>query len=369
MIKRVVFLSISILGVLLIISLWLNRTQDFYETKSQTPPEVNHIGFVGPLSGDAVFVGQDIKRGIELAQHTLGSRSKIIYEDSKCDPKQAVSAANKLIHINRVKAIIGDVCSSATLSIAPIAEQNRVVIISPASTSPEISSAGDYIFRTISSDNQQGVFAANLIWEQGIKKIGVLRSEEDYGQGLSSVLTQEFSKLGGEITAVETVPSADKDFKTQISKALAKKPEAIYIASNGLEATGIILKQLQELGNPARIFASETLNNPELISSLSQNATEGLTITAVSTGNERFKQSFKDFFGTEPGPFAALGYDAYLALDIALKKGVSTGEEIKSTLYGVQFEGATGKIQFDFNGDTAGSYDVLVVQNGRILKQ
>src|SRR3990167_1377079 len=104
------------------------------------------IGFMGPLTGDAASYGHGIKRGVDLAFKDSGLENvKIIYEDTKCDGKEAVNAINKLINIDGVVAIVGEVCSGATLAAAPIAEENKVAMVSASSTSAKITDAGDYI--------------------------------------------------------------------------------------------------------------------------------------------------------------------------------------------------------------------------------
>lgn len=110
------------------------------------------IGFMGPLSGSEARYGESIKRGVELAKKEVGIKNlKILYEDSKCDGKEAVNAINKLISSDKVSVIIGEVCSGVTLAVAPIAEQQKVAMISPASTSSKMSEF-PYLFRTVPSD-------------------------------------------------------------------------------------------------------------------------------------------------------------------------------------------------------------------------
>ena len=149
------------------------------------------IGFMGPLTGDASTYGESIKRGVDLAwKQWRQDNVEIIYEDSKCEAKEAATAANKLISLDHVVAIIGEACSSATLAAAPVANENKVILISPASTSPELTDAGEFVFRTIPSDALQGYFAAKLVYDKGYRKLAVFyikKAEDGYNHSSQNI--------------------------------------------------------------------------------------------------------------------------------------------------------------------------------------
>ncbi len=121
------------------------------------------VGAVMPLTGDAASYGTAVREGIELACEEINSRGgingtpiKVVYEDSQANPKQGVSAFQKLVSVNQTEVVVGAVASSVTLAIAPIAERSEVVLISPASSSPKITTAGEFIFRNYPSDELEG---------------------------------------------------------------------------------------------------------------------------------------------------------------------------------------------------------------------
>ncbi len=322
------------------------------------------IGFMGPLSGDAASYGLSILKGAQLAVKEAGlTNVKLVTEDSKCDPKEAVSAINKLISVNRVQAIVGEVCSGATLAAAPIAEQNNVVMISASSTSPEISKQ-PWVFRTVPSDALQGAFGAELVAEQGYKKLAILYSNEEYGLGFSKVLQEEFPRQGGKVVANEAVERGTVDLRTQLTKIKAAQPDAIYIISNSPDSAVAALKQIKELGIAAAVYGSEGLKSDDIIKGAG-NAAEGLIVTSVSVGNIGFITKHQREYGTDPGPFAAQAHDAFKALAEALKQGATTGEQIKEKLTTVEFAGASGYIKFDGKGDVSGNYDIYVVEEGK----
>jgi branched-chain amino acid transport system substrate-binding protein len=326
--------------------------------------EIIKIGFMGPLTGDAASYGESIRRGVELAMVEANLQGvEVVFEDSQCAGPTAVSAINKLITVNNVVAVVGEVCSGASLAAAPVAEQNGVVMISPASTSPEITNAGDYIFRVAPSDALQGAFGAELVYNNNHKTLAILYSNEEYGVGFEEVLRTRYEELGGEVVASEPFSTEATDVRTELAKIKAKKPDALYIISNAPSLAAAALKEARELGITAARYGSEGLKSPDILESAGESA-EGLVVTSVSSGTSDFIAKHNAAYGIDPGPFSAQGYDAFRALVLALDRGARTGAEIKDALYAITFEGASGAISFDENGDVSGIYEILVVENG-----
>lgn len=325
-----------------------------------------NIGFMAPLSGDAASYGLSILKGAQLAVKEAGlSKVRLITEDSKCDGKEAVSAINKLISVDKVQAIVGEVCSGATLAAAPLAEQNKVVMISAASTSPEITK-NPWVFRTVPSDALQGAFGAELIVRDGYTKLAILYGNEEYGLGFSTVLNQNFPVQGGEVVASEAFERGSVDLRTQLTKIKNSGANAVYIISNSPDSAVAALKQIKELGLKVTVYGSEGLKGQAILDGAG-GAAEGLIVTSVSSGNIGFLRKYQEAYGEEPGPFAAQAHDAFKALALALRQGASNGEEMRNALLNMQFQGASGVIDFDSNGDVAGNYEVFVVEEGEFV--
>ncbi len=329
------------------------------------------IGVMIPLTGDAASYGESVKKGIELAKKQFKAENvQLVYEDSKCDGTQSVSAINKLISVDKVVAIIGELCSDATLPAAPIAEQNKVVMISPASTAPNLTQAGDYIFRTVPSDASQGAFGAKLVAAKGYTKLAVLYVNNDYGVGFNDVLKKEFPKMGvdTEVVASEAVEKQAVDVKAQLTKIKGAKPDALYIISNSPETAVAALKQAKELGLNVALFGAEGLKNDDITKG-AESAAEGLIVSSVSTGSTGFVQAHNSSYSENPGPFSAQAYDAFQALNTAISNGAKTGEEIKNNLNGMSFQGVSGMIEFNKDGDVSGNYSVFVVKDGKFVAE
>src|SRR3989344_222432 len=195
------------------------------------------IGVMLPLTGDAAAVGLPEQRGIKIAIDEMnakggvnGRKLEAIYEDSKCNAKDGNAAAQKLVNVDKVKVIVGGVCSGATLGASPITEENKVILISPSATSPDITNAGDFVFRVAPSDAYAGIVTSDYAFNDlKTKKAALITETTDYAQGLRRVFKENFAKLGGEIVADETYNPEDTDFRTQVTKVKAASPEVIYL--------------------------------------------------------------------------------------------------------------------------------------------
>jgi len=348
----VLILIIAALAVLLVV------------TQTKRGPEEIKIGAILPLTGEAAKYGKSAKRGIDLALEEInakggikGKKLTIIYEDSKGNPKEGVSAILKLITVHKVPAILGAMSSSVTLAIAPIAEENKIVLLSPASSSPKITHAGDYIFRNCYSDIYEGKKMAHYIYnETRYKKVAIIHINNDYGIGLREAFRDEFNKLGGKVVAVETYDFGATDFRTQLSKIKESDPDAIYIV--GYSEMGRLLVQAKELELRIPFFSCIMFEDPDILK-VAGDIAEGVVYTYPSYNPKsredvvaNFINIFEKKYNQKPDGFAANAYDALKILALAIEKGGGKSEQIKKALYSIKdYPGVTGKTSFDGNGD------------------
>src|SRR3989338_10042895 len=225
--------------------------------KQQTQPQGTYkIGVMYPLTGDGASYGLPIQRTTKIAIDEInakggvnGRKLEAIYEDGKCNPKDGNAAAQKLVNIDKVEVIIGGVCSGETLGAAPIAEENKVALISPSATSPDITNAGDFIFRLAPSDAFAGIVAAEYASKDlKTSKAAIISETTDYAQGLRNVFKSYFEDLGGEIVADETYNPEDTDFRTQVTKVKAANPDIIYLVPQAPQKGLLLVKQIKEAG-------------------------------------------------------------------------------------------------------------------------
>jgi len=273
----------------------------------------------------------------------------------------------KLINIDKVSAIVGGFCSGETLAVAPTAEANKVIMISPASTAPKVSEAGDYIFRNVASDNYQGKFAASYIYNTlGIRKAAVLYAVTDYTQGIATVFAEEFKKLGGEIMVTDNFLQDSRDLRAQLTKVKNSGADVLYFAAQ-TEAGAVGLKQAQELGITMQIVGAETFSDPKVVTAQGAN---GMMYTApLSKESEEFKAKYFAYAGKSDNlpVYASQTYDAINMLAMVMKKVGTNPEAVKNELYNVKnYKGASGEISFDQNGDpVSADYQVMKVTDGK----
>lgn len=339
-----------------------------------TSKEDVRIGFTGPLTGEVSAFGEKERQGIDLAVEEInsngginGRKVKIIYEDSQCQPRLATLNIQKFVSTG-IKVIIGDTCSSATLAAAPIAEENKVVLISPISGADSISQAGDYIFRNFIPNSYYSEAGAKKLSEMNVKKVAIMYINNDAGISWKDTFVKNF---GGEITNVESYGSQEKDFKTILLKIKENDPELVFLA--GYYSDGaLILKQAKELGLSQQFFgAGDAFDDPAFIEAAGD-ASEEFMYLSVPTGYgdkfTLFERKFKSKYGKEPSLFATYGYDTTNVVIEAMKGCGFDSEAIKNCLYKTDYDGITNHITFDSNGDLVGGNTIIKqIKNGEVL--
>lgn len=367
-------------SVLAIISIFLASLMVFSTgcVKKEEAKEIK-IGVITPLTGEGATYGDATKKGADLAVEEInaagginGEKLKLIYEDDQIKPEAGVNAIQKLINVDRVTVILGAFGSSVTLAIAPIAEKNRVVLLSASSTADAIKDAGDYIFRNVPTNSAQGKSAAEFaINKLKAKKSAMLYMNNDYGLSLKNSFEKYFVEIGGQISVVESYSPGDKDFKTQLGKIKNSKPDIIFYPGHYQES-GLILKQARELGIKSVFIGGDGSYSPELVK-ISGNATEGSYYTLMAMGFgiadkeiDKFKTEFQKKYNQEPDVYSAYAYDALKIIASAIQKGGYASDGIKKSLYETKdFKGVTGITSFDKNGEVEKPFYIYVVKNGQ----
>ena len=160
------------------------------------------IGVVAPFTGDNAKYGDSARKGLDLAIDEVngaggvrGRKLRLIYEDSQGVPQNGVTAIQEADHMDRVPVVIGDLLSTSTLAMVPIAERNHTVLLSPTSSAPKLAHAGDYFFRNVASDVFEGrVVADAAIDRLGLKRVAVIYVNNDYGAGMVEVFRKRFTR-------------------------------------------------------------------------------------------------------------------------------------------------------------------------------
>lgn len=356
-----------------------STTGEVMEKKTLDKPLV--IGAIVPLTGDGAAYGLPLQQSAEIALKEIngaggigGQPVQVIWEDGKCDAKEATAAAQKLMNIDKVKIIFGGVCSSETLAIAPLAEEARVLVISPSATSPKITEAGEFIFRTAPSDAFAGRVAAEYAYQKlGKKTAAVISETTDYAQGLREVFTKVFEELGGDVVVDETFNTRETDFSTALIKVKAANPDIIYLLPQ-TPAPGVqLVKQIAAQDITTQLLTAEVLIGRDIVA---ENAAlmEGL-IGIESYFNENgpktkaFLAQYKTDSGKEPAfPFfmANMHGQFFLIKDGIEQVGLDT-EKLRDWLTGLEnWEGTMGTLSLDEKGEPLLDYAVKQTKDGKL---
>jgi branched-chain amino acid transport system substrate-binding protein len=337
------------------------------------------IGFIGPLTGDIADIGENIKAAVEIAQKEINGKGgvldrnlEIIYEDGQCGSKQATLAGQKLINIDKVKYILS-FCSDEVLAIAPIAEENKVIIIAPIATNPSITDAGDYIFRFIPSDNFQGKFSAEYIFNDlGKKNIAIVfNNDKNWSTGVKNEFEKRFKEIGGNIVIEEGVDSESRDNLSELAKIKNSDAELLYFPAY-VDSSIISFRQLKQLNFNKPIFGGDSIDDAS-IPEKAQGAEEGVmfTLTQISELPESFKNAMKEETNSENiTSYAPRSYDAVYILTDIMKKTGDDPDKVKSELYNLKdYKGIADTYTMDKNGDmVSANFVVKQFKDGKIVE-
>ena len=257
-------------AVLLIISVVVTSVMIFSFGCVKKEEKEIKIGAVLPLTGSAAVWGENSRMGLEIALEEVnaaggvkGKKVNLIFEDSQSDSAKAVSALQKLISTDKVSVVIGDIASSSVLAMAPIAEKAKVVLLSPGASNPDISKAGEFIFRNWQSDALEGKVDAKYAYEHLGKNVAVLYVSNAYGTGLKTVFEESFQKLGGKILASESFEQGATDMRSQLNKIRSLKLDAIYMPGYPPEMA-ILLRQAKEMGIKVPFLSVQAFDDPKI---------------------------------------------------------------------------------------------------------
>jgi len=345
-----------------------------------TANDVIKIGEVGSMTGSNATFGISTHEGIVLAVKQinaagglLGRKVEILALDDQGKPEEAAIAVQKLISQSQVTAILGEVASSNSLAMAPIAQTNKVPMVTPSSTNPKVTEIGDYIFRVCFIDPFQGAVMGKFALETlKVKKVAILRDiKSDYSVGLANYFTETFTKGGGTVITDQSYAAGDSDFKAQLTSIRGKTPDAIFIPGYYGDVA-LIARQARELGIKVPLLGGDGWDSDKL-KEIGGKAIDGSYFANHYTQEDptprvqNFINEYKaDFGGRVPDGLAAMGYDAMIVLADAIKRAGSTDRaKIRDALAATKdFQAVTGLITIDENRNAKKSAVVIKIIEG-----
>lgn len=340
------------------------------------------VGGVLSLSGGQASFGTSTRDGIELAIKqinaaggVLGKKYRLIALDDQSKPEEAAIIMTRLITQDKVTAVLGEIASSISLAMAPIAQSHKIPMITPSSTNPKVTQVGDYIFRTCFIDPFQGTVMAKFAFNTlGVKKVAVLRDiKNDYSVGLANFFIKTYKELGGEILIDESYSEGDVDFRSQLTSIKGKKPEAVFVPGYYTEA-GLITRQAREMGLNVPLMGGDGWDSEKLIeiggaSIKDTYFSNHYSADDPSPQGQKFLTAFQAEYKHIPDGMAVTGYDAMMVLDDAVRRaGSDNPTAIRDALAQTKdFPGASGVISMNASRDAVKAAVVLEYKENKYV--
>jgi branched-chain amino acid transport system substrate-binding protein len=321
------------------------------------------IGAVLPLSGASATIGDDQRRGIELAVEevnaaggVLGGKLNVIVEDSGGRAPSALDAAKKLVTVDNVPAVIGEYSSGITIPVGQYLVQEKRVHLNIGSSSGLVRQLGEGSFSLIGLDNVSSGFAAQDVIDNGWKKAAVIAPNNAFGQGVVTQFEKAFTALGGEITTAILYTEGQTTYRRELQQLERGAPDVYVYSAYGREAA-TISREAFELGIGAgsspwyAIYLSMCTSDsdPRFIQ-----GQVGMDLNNIGANGQAYADAYQAKYGEGfRSSFNGYGYDAVKMLVAAIEKaGSAEPAAISAALVevGADYEGATGPIVFDADG-------------------
>lgn len=372
------------------------------------------IGTLLDYTGALAEFGPPLRNSADLAATHIndaggllgGRRLELVHEDAATAASVAIDRAKKLIEIDKVPAIVGALASGVTVPVAQtVTIPNRVMLISPASTSPLLTNlpddAGkDLLFRTCPSDALQGVILGKLAFELGYTAAAVMYVNNPYGQGLTDEFKRSFERYGGRVVSEAAHPEETQPSYVAELRKLTEAQTDVLVAIGYPGHATIYLKEAMEGGYINTFLFVDGTKSEKIIEAVGAEAVEGMYGTAPGSEKtpslEIFNAAYQRAYNElPPQPFMANTYDAVILLALAIQKAgkaeglairdalrfasnppgeiVSAGVEgLKQALQAlkdgkeIDYEGAAGAVNFDEHGDVITPIEIWQYTNGTI---
>ena len=340
------------------------------------------IGSIGPLTGTNAVQGLDMKRGEELALEEInaagginGNPLKIIWEDTESSAKGGMDAVHKLVEINKVPLIIGAYSSGISLPTGQWTNSKKVVQIAEASTSPKLRETGPYFFNIIGLDEVMGTMLAEFALESGAETFASITVNNPFGIGVEIWTEKTVNKAGKKWLEAVRYNEKKTDYRAEIERLFAKKPEAVFFTAYGTESK-LILKQAYEMGlKPSKGWYADymTMWSNEVIPE-SAEGIKGLVIgTTTGARLKEYQATYQKKYGKDAKQtaFGAYAYDATWVAALALSMAGSTDtDKIAKALHSVSkiYNGVTGDKSFDKDGmQVTDYYSRNIYKGGKLV--
>ncbi|MCK4394892.1 ABC transporter substrate-binding protein [Candidatus Bipolaricaulota bacterium] len=360
-------------------------------------------GMLGPYGPPIVNGAQMAVDEINAAGGVLGKQLELVVRDTNTTPDVGRDAASKLVELDKVPAIMGALSSGVTIAASSVTIPAEVVLISPASTAPSIPALddNDYVFRTVVSDEVQGVVMARLALLLNNKRVSVIYVNNDYGKGLADVFAENFESYGGELLAKVAYEENKPSYRGEVDKLISGNPDAIVMISYPVDGNKQIVEAV-EAGYAGEFIFSDGMKGPPVApgpacpSAAELGPIEGSygTVAAAGFRADQFDAAFNAAFEPTTIPYNYQAYDAVMLISLAMvRAGEATGPAIRDNLravanppgeevfYGelekaiallkagkeINYQGVSGLVNFKDTGDVEGAILIWKIEGCQVV--
>ncbi len=340
------------------------------------------IGFFMSLSGRDASFGEASIGGARLAVDAINARGGVLgrpielrVEDNRSLAGESATAAKKLISRDRVVALIGECSSARTLEAASVAQAAGIPLVSPASTSPRVTEAGDCVFRVCFTDPFQGDVIATFARRRlGLSRAALLvDSTATYSVGLADFFSRKFRELGGTVVATQSYAGSETDFRAQLTAIRSARPDALFVPGYYV-AAGLVARQARELGITATLLGGDGFEAPQLLE-IGGQALDGayysthFALNATGGVSRRFVADYRLRYGADPNGLSALTYDAVgIVADAVARAGTTDGAALRRALAETRdYPGVTGLTSINARRDADKEAAIIAVRGGKLV--
>ena len=369
-----------LLAALMVLSLAACASNDSKQNDTASTAATYKIGVAVPMTGGSAELGGRVYNGAKLAVDEInangginGKMLELVSQDDKADPKEAANVANLFVADKDILVCIAGYNSSCTLAGAPIYNDAGLVHIAVGSSSPSVSSAGDYTFRVWNSDIYRASFDLQQVIDKGCKKIGIVYQNDDFGQGALAVAQDMLKENGVENPVAEGYLLGEtKDFNTAITKLKDAECDGLFLIADEAELAAICV-QCKDQGYTPFISATGTYN-PAVIS-LGGEAVEGIVgdgfwdpANKPADVAEYFKKYNEAYNKSDEDPTSPCAYSAIYMIASAFENGCETRQAVQEYLANLKdFKTIVGTLSFDENGDVKIPLVPVTIKDGQFV--
>jgi branched-chain amino acid transport system substrate-binding protein len=328
------------------------------------------IGVIQPLSGPVAASGNYVRMGAEIARDWInarggvnGRRIELVIEDNKSDPKEAASAAEKLIVRDKVPAIMGAWGSSMTLAAMPKLEEYGVPMVVETSSAASITKRGNpWVFRISPPSEMEALGLERYVDKLGVKRADFLAVNTDWGRGAVTAFGDMLKKKGAAVGSAEYMDQAATDMNAQITKIKATGGDTLFLTTS-VEQITLVLKQAQEQRLQRKVVTTGGSSSPNQLIKQAGAAADGtfhilffMPWFPEAMPDGKLAKAFVDEWNKRGHPFEGLtegfrGHDGVATIVEAVRVGgAAEPKAIRDALWKVSLMGVNGPIKFDKDG-------------------